>query len=213
MGVLEQVTNLKNQGFGEQEITDNLQQQGISPKEITDALNQSQIKSAVSSTEAPPIPGAAPTPGPEATAGQGYYTPQTQPITADYSEQQAAPEYYQEQAYTPSSAGMDSDTIIEIANQVFSEKIRKTEKRVEDLEELKTIIQVKVNGMEDRLKRMEKIIDALQIQIIEKVGSYGKELNSTKKQVSMLENTLGKTIRSKVESHTLKKKTISRKKR
>ena len=57
MGVLEQVTTLKNQGFSEQEIVDNLQQQGISPKEITDAINQSQIKSAVSDTE-PPIAGA-----------------------------------------------------------------------------------------------------------------------------------------------------------
>jgi hypothetical protein len=210
MGVLEQVTNLQNQGYGEQDIIDNLQQQGISPKEITDAMNQSKIKSAVSSE--PPIAGAPPTPGapgPEATAGQGYYTPQTQPAQEAYAAPEGA-EYYQENAYAPASTGMDSDTIIEIANQVFSEKIRKTEKRVEELEELKTILQVKVDGIDERLKRIEKMIDALQIQVIEKVGSYGKELSSTKKQVSMLENTLGKTIKAKAGT---KKKTTSRKKK
>ena len=57
------------------------------------------------------------------------------------------------------------------------------------------------------------MIDTLQIQILEKIGSYGRELESTKKEVSMLENTLGKTIKTKVEKkHTLKKP-ISRKKR
>jgi len=203
MGVLEQVTKLKKQGYGEQEIVNNLQQQGISPKEINDALNQSQIKSAVSNPEemeAPPTPG----------GGEGYYTPQTQPMEEYAAPQQGAPEYYQEQAYAPSaSAGMDSDIIIEIANQVFSEKIRKTEKRLEELEELKTLIKVKTENMEERLKRIEKMIDTLQIQVIEKVSSYGKELDSTKKEVSMLEDTLGRTIKKRIVS---RKKTSSRKK-
>ena len=62
------------------------------------------------------------------------------------------------------------------------------------------------------------MIDTLQIQILEKVGSYGKELESTKKEVSMLENTLGKTIKAKAgKTHITKskktKKTVSRKKR
>jgi len=213
MGVLEQVTNLKNQGYSEQDIVDNLSQQGISPKEITDAINQAKIKSAVSNPGGPGTTEAPPTP--ETTAGTegGYYTPQTQETGADYSA--AAPtEYYEEGAYAPAatSAGVDSDTIIEIANQVFAEKIRKTEKRLEELEELKTIVKVKVDSIDERLKRIEKMIDSLQVQILEKVGSYGRELQSTKKEVSMLEDTLGKTIKAKAESHVSKPKKSSRRK-
>ena len=219
MGVLDQVMQLKDQGYGDQDIMDNLQQQGASPKEITDAINQANIKSAISSPEGP---GAMepPTPEPISAAGteqEGYYTPQTQEMGGAYPQQQAGPaEYYEEGAYAPASTGMDSDTIIEIANQVFSEKIRKTEKRVEELEELKTVIQVKVNGMEERLKRIEKMIDTLQVQILEKVGSYGRELESTKKEVSMLGDTLGKTIKVKAgtaHTKTSKRKTASRKKK
>ena len=214
MGVLDQVMQLKNQGHGEQDIINNLQQQGISPKEITDAMNQANIKSAVSSPGGPEAE--APSPEPTtAGAETGYYTPQTQEMGGAYPAQQAAPEYYEEGAYTPSSTGTDSDTIIEIANQVFVEKIKKTEKRVEELEELKTLAKVKVDNIDERLKRIEKMIDTLQVQILEKVGSFGKELQSTKKEVSMLENTLGKTIKTKVGTvkKAPKKKTTSRKKR
>ncbi len=211
MGVLEQVMQLKNQGYAEQDIVDNLQQQGIAPKQITDAINQAKIKNAVSSSNQaeelnPPMP---PSQGAEDSTqevNQGYYTPQTQPMQAmePAQYQQQPTEYYEESAYAPASTGMDSDTIIEIANQVFSEKIRKTEKRVEELEELKTIVEVKVKSMDERLKRIEKMIDTLQVQILEKIGSYGKELQSTKKEVSMLENTVGKVIKGKV-AHSLKK--------
>ena len=126
MGTLDQVMQLKNQGYGEQDIINNLQQQGISPKEITDSINQSNIKSAVSpgGTEAPPTPEMTTKPiGTE----QGYYTPQTQEAKEGYSQQATAPaEYYEEEAYAPAvSGGMDSDTIIEIANQIFTEKIKK----------------------------------------------------------------------------------------
>ena len=198
MGVLEQVTQLKSQGYGEEDIYNSLQEQGISPGEIHNALNQSQIKSAVSSeaynSEAP---------SPEQG---GYYSPQTQEYQEGAYPEQQGGEYYQENAYAQPSGGMDSETIIEITNQVFAEKIKKTEKRVEEIEELKTIVQVKMANIEERLKRIEKMFDTLQIQIIEKVGSYGRELASTKKEVSMLEDTLGKTIKAKAEKHTSHKK-------
>ena len=90
MGVLDQVMQLKNQGYGEQDIIDNLQQQGISPKEITDAISQSNIKSAVSSPGGPEAE-APPTPQPAAGAEPGYYTPQTQEMGGAYPAQQVAP--------------------------------------------------------------------------------------------------------------------------
>jgi hypothetical protein len=230
MGVLDQVMQLKNQGMGDQDIVNNLQQQGIAPKEITDAINQASIKNAVSGPDAAtagqnyaPSPNdAAPqAAAPAGGAEQGYYSPQTQEMgaapQAGYAQQAAPTEYYEEGAYqqpggyAEPASGMDSDTMIEIANQVFAEKIKKTEKQLEEVAELKTIAQVKVKGIDERLKRMEKMIDTLQIQILEKVGSYSKDLQSTKKEVSMLEDTLGKTIKAKASKSSSSSKKTTKK--
>jgi len=193
MGVLEQVTQLKGQGLSDQEVVNDLQQQGISPKEINDAINQAQIKGAVEGGN----PGGVPAPGDEAPipgANQDLYTPQTEEVGEAYAPEGAAgAEYYQEApAGGYGAVGMDSDTIIELANQVFSEKMKKPQKTVDELNEFKSLSQVKIDNMEERLKKLEKIIDALQIQILEKVGSYGASLQSTKKEMAMMQDSFRK---------------------
>jgi len=187
MAVLDQVMQLKGQGMGDDDIVNNLQQQGVSPKEITDAINQAQIKNAVTGGpgDAPAQAPAAPTAG-----GEEFYTPQTQEAPADYAAPQG--EYYEEGAYAPAQGGLNSDTMIELANQVFAEKMKKPEKLLSELNEFKELSKVKLDHMEDRLKRIEKIIDTLQIKILEKVGSYGSDLRKTKKEVAMIEETIGK---------------------
>ena len=51
MSVLEQITQMKNQGVPDDDIVKQLQEQGISPKAINDALNQAEIKKAVSNVK------------------------------------------------------------------------------------------------------------------------------------------------------------------
>lgn len=213
MGTLDQVMQLKGQGMTDEQIVANLQEQGVSPKEITDAINQAQIKNAVSSD---PQQAQYEAPAPVAAAGQeavapAAYTPTTQEAPADYAPQQAAgQEYYQDagyeqQGYAPQAAAMDSDTIIEIANQVFAEKVKKTEKSIDELNELKTLAQVKLEGIDERLKKIEKVIDTIQIKILEKVGSYGEQLRSTKKEMAMMQDTF-KKVGKKTTSKNSKRK-------
>lgn len=197
MGILEQITQLKNQGMEDKDIIANLQQQGVSPKEINDAFSQSQIKSAVSREDSGMEPSVM-------NNQQQNYIPQTQEISQqyqdynpqqysqdqDYSNQDAGyyPEY-EEYGYAP---GGNTDTIIEIAEQVFSEKIKKLQKQVNELNEIKTLAQTKVDHVNERLKRIESVLDKLQIAILDRVGSYGKTLESIKKEISMIENSIGK---------------------
>src|SRR3989344_5957298 len=47
MGTLDQIRQMKQEGFSEQEISDSLQEQGISPNSITDAFSQARIKDVV----------------------------------------------------------------------------------------------------------------------------------------------------------------------
>ncbi|MCK5149765.1 hypothetical protein KAJ87_02475 [Candidatus Pacearchaeota archaeon] len=208
MGILEQITQMKNQGMPDEQIVRSLQEQGVSPREINDALNQAQIKSAISQNEQEPMN--PPSPNPE----QGNYYPQTQEIPEQemYNTSQPQETYQQEENYGYSPETTSSDMTIEIAEQVFSEKIKKTQKQVEDLVEFKTLSEVKIENIADRLKRMENIIDKLQIEILGKIGAYGKNIEGIKKEMSMMQDSFGKVINQAVRHKPSSHKKTSKKK-
>lgn len=127
-----------------------------------------------------------------------------------YQEGQYQPEQYQEyypqQEYGYSAAGVsDTDTLIEIAEQVFFEKIKSLQKQIEDLNEFKILAQTKIDNISDRLKRIELNIDKLQAEILEKVGSYGRGLENVKKEMGMVQESFGKIVNTladkKAEKH------------
>jgi len=116
--------------------------------------------------------------------------------------------------------------MIEIAEQVFAEKMRKIQRQLEDLNEFKTLTETKLNNATSRLKRIEQVMDKLQMAILEKVGSYGRGLDSIKKEMSMMQDSFSKTLPALVSKHPhithkkpeikkpiVKKKTVSRKKK
>jgi hypothetical protein len=184
MGIIEQIIEMQSQGIQDNQIVATLQEQGISPREINDALNQAQIKQAVSSET------------------QDNYSqapsPNTQELTENYApqpEQEMQQDYYQDtQGY--SSEG-DTETMVEIAEQVCLEKIQSLQKKIDSLSEFKSLAEVKITNLEERLSRIEKIIDKLQISILEKVGSYGKNLENTKKEMDMMQDSFRKVIGKK----------------
>ncbi|GBE19794.1 MAG TPA: hypothetical protein ENG87_03415 [Candidatus Pacearchaeota archaeon] len=205
---------MKNQGIPDEEIVEKLTEQGISPKAINEALAQSQVKSAVSDIEiqeqAPPASSGTYAPQTQEMSGQETYAPQAQ----NYSQAQ---EGYPQESYGYSGGGAtDIDTMIEISEQVFSEKIQKIQKKVDDLNEFKTLAQTKIDHTSERLKRVETTMDKLQIAILDKIGSYGKNLESMKKEMSMMQNSFGKMVGKVVEKaaahHTTSaKKTVKKK--
>ena len=209
---------MKNQGIPDEEIVTKLQEQRVSPKEINDAMNQAKIKNAVSDTEGiqPSIMKSPQTP----TGNEYVYLPQTQESEqetyipqSENVEQATYPpkpgyqqEYYPQEGYDEysSPAGTDTDTIIEIAEQVFSEKMQKVQKQLEKLNEFKTLSQVKINSTAERLKRIETIIDNLQISILDRVGAYGKNLDNIKKEMSMMQDSFRKIPKHKTHKTTKK---------
>ena len=224
MGVLDQITKMKKQGISDNEIYASLSQQGISPREIDDAFKQAQIKNAVSSTDdmgeemqssimpegEMPIPVEEPyqpqTYQPQPAQPPQTYQPRTyeeQPTQEEYQPQEQ--QYYTQggESYAP-SAGMDTDTIIEIADQLFSEKIKKIQKQVDSFSEVDTLLQTKLENVSERLKKIEAIIDKLQIAILEKVGSYGQNLESVKKEMSMMQDSFSKMVSPQRQTETKK---------
>ncbi len=231
MGVLEQVTEMKNQGIPEDEIVNKLQEKGISPKAINDALGQSNIKTAVSGEREeeiePSIRGETP---PEPPATKQSYASSAQEIP-EYETGNQIPssqekyyppqeEYYPEEGsggyegYGGYGAGGDTDTFIEIAEQVFSEKIKEIQEQLEEFTEFKSLAQIKLDHATERVKKIESTMDKLQMAILEKIGSYGRNLESIKKEMSMMQGSFGKMVGKIATRHhaPVHKKPVTRKK-
>ncbi len=211
MGVLDQVMQLKSQGMSDRDIINELSQQRISPREINDALKQAQIKNAVSnvSIEDEMQPSAMP----EFSGEQETYTPApSQQQVQEYAPQEGYPQQYpqeayqqqeQQQYYQPAEqqqyapAAVDTDMIMEIADQIFSEKNKKIQKQSDANFENISLLQAKTENISERLKKIENTIDKLQIAILERVGSYGQNLEGIKKEMSMMQDSFSKMISPK----------------
>ena len=205
MGILEQITQMKNQGIPDADIIDRLREQGISPRAISDALSQAQIKSAITDVREMDYPqpqnteqifdNYSDTRNMPAPLQRNYdlYTPQTQEIPEQSYSQGVQEEYSPQEAYGDSSRN-SADTLIEISEQVFSEKIKKFQKNIDEINEFKIIAQTKIENNAERLKRIEETLDRLQGAILEKIGSYGGNLESIKKEMSMMQDSFGKII-------------------
>ena len=235
MTALDQVTDMKSQGYSDQDISTSLQDQGISPKEINDALNQAQIKNAVGEEPAQEEYSPEQAPQQEEFAPQTQEMPQEgyeqapaqeqfaqQPQQEQYSEQpqegaypeQQGQQYYEDQAGYPNQA-TTSDVTIEIAEQVFVEKIKELQKQVELNNEFRTLAQTKIDHNAERLKKIESTMDKLQIAILNKIGSYGDNLGSIKKEMSMMQDSFSKLankpIKAPAKHKAVHKKTSKKK--
>lgn len=218
MSILEQVINMRAGGMPDQEIAAGLQEQGISPKAINDAFNQASIKSAVGTGnfegEDAGEPGAYHAGEGEAvpspmdgiykpkTRESGDYYPQSsgQEQQETYDSQQPATyqEFYPQEEFS-GGAGTDADTVIEISQQVFNEKIKKIKQTLDSFEEFKAVYQVKADSMHERLKRIENAFDRLQMDILDKVGSYGRGMETVKKELEMVQDSFGKIANSAMD--------------
>ncbi len=200
MGILDQVIQMKTQGMSEEQIASSLVSQGISPRQVIDAINQSKIKNAVNKEMEEGMQ--------PSIVNQGENVP-IQQLEQNYSQQNYSDPYaqggynyppqgqeiYPQGGYDPNSGG-DSNLMIELAEQVFSEKAKGIQKQLDELNELKTLMQVKLDSLESSVKRIESIIDKLQMSVLDKVGSYGQNLESIKKEMNMMQETFAKTLPS-----------------
>ena len=204
MGALEQVIQLRAQGITDDQIATQLQQQGVPPAQIQNAINQANIKNAVMGTPGGQMQqsiteGAAPQQMSEIP--QGGYTPNTQEMPSQqtqYGEEYYPQEGYGNAGYDTGGASYDSQTFVEIAEQAFAEKIKPLQTKLSNLNEFMTLTKVKIENIDERLKRMEKQYDKLQLEILEKVGSYGRNLTGIKNEMDMMQNTMGKVIKKHI---------------
>ncbi len=198
MGIIEDINRMQSEGRSEQDITNVLQGQGHSISEIYDALGQTRIKEAVTA----PLAAEQATTVPEPyTASKGMqpsllaqqnlpqessppYQPTTpSPVQAAEYAPYAEPSYSAYQDYNNSSAP-SVDTIAEVAEQIVAEKMVNVRRDMEKILDLRTMLDTKIEYLDERLKRIEKIIDRLQISILQKVGDYITNVEDIKQELA-----------------------------
>ncbi|MDD5193901.1 MAG: hypothetical protein PHF67_04940 [Candidatus Nanoarchaeia archaeon] len=214
MAVLEQVMQLKEQGYSEQDIINYLKEEGISPKEIYDSLAQSNIKSELSREAAynqgvfPATPGNKVgdgdySAGSQTMSQQGYslqpsmmtQESKAQQIPAEYPEQYANyPQAQQEYQNYPEYQTSDVETITGIAEQLIEEKNEKIQKQISVLLLFKEEISTEIERISQRIEKIESNFNNLQASIIRRVGEYGEDIKNIGKEMRSTQESFSKLI-------------------
>jgi hypothetical protein len=233
MSVLDEITKLKQQGYSEQQIIQNLKEKNISPKEISQALDQANIKTAVDQEQ--DMQQSIMNKTQEVDEGpysqyQGYGGDYNQNQQSQYSQDQS--QYPQTQEQYPQDEGQysqegyqdynpaaypnqysqyqeyPSENMSEIAEGVVAEKTQELKKHLSSLIQNQKFLDNQLAGIDERLKRIEKIIDKLEIQIIGKIADYGKDIQDINKEMKTMQNSFSKIINPLVDK---KKQTKTKK--
>jgi hypothetical protein len=209
---------LRNEGISPMEISDAMNQSkikeavegegGYSTKGMTPSMMGDEEQEAASEDEEvySPAPAYNPAPAPSPTGGYSGYSYQEETGSYPQYDMGNGEEYYQEGynnsggAYDASGYSMNPETMIEVAEQVFSEKMKKIEDDLKSLKEFKTIYMPKIDDLNERLKRIERNFDKMQIAILDRIGSFGRSIDSVKKEVEMVEDSFEKINRTKSPS-------------
>lgn len=193
MVLLDTVKQMQAQGIQDIEIIQKLQEQGFDPKEINDTLSQSRIKAAVS--------GGYETNGQDSVINNAPGEMQQSVMSQQEQQPQQyvyPTEAYSQEYYQPQSQGASSETITEIADQIFSEKAGDIKKALSILADFKIITEAKLSSLDSRLKKIEMIIEKLQAGIIGRVGEFGQAVTDIKDEMSMMQESFSKVVNQAV---------------
>jgi len=199
MSLLDDIKKMQAEGKSDDDIADELRSKNIPEPKINDALSQLRIRSAVVNPSQLP----AATQEIDAEASQEYVQQvnqeeqqypqqneqQPEQVYAEapqgYAPQQAQQGYQEQYQYSqqPQPQQMSSDIMTEIAEQVVSEKLSSIRDRLEKTIDMKTTFDAKLSSIDERLKRIEQIIDRLQLSILQRVGAYMSEVDNVKKEL------------------------------
>lgn len=215
MGALEEVKGMQRQGLSEEQIIKSLRERNIPYKDISEALAQSKIRAAIQDNEVPSPQGYEQypqQPSQEQQYPQQYSNDQMQQSLMSSQEQYPSQQYTQEQQYPQyaqqpqtntqqypdyqqyQDSGLSTDTITEISEQIVSSKMSEIRKQLEKNLDVKTMFEAKMESIDERLKRIEKIIDTLQSSVLRKVGDYVTNVEDIKKELVETQKTFSKIV-------------------
>jgi hypothetical protein len=123
----------------------------------------------------------------QAREEQGQEEQAQAPQEEQAQEAQTQTNYEGYNAYQPIS--ISPDTMSEVAEQVIAEKLSPIARSVDKLLDSRTSLEAQMKYIEDRLKRLEKIIDSLQLSLLQKVGEYVNNVSDIKTELVETQKT------------------------
>jgi len=85
--------------------------------------------------------------------------------------------------YPQYQESMSSDVIAEIAEQIINEKLSEVRESLEKTLDFRTMAESQIESLNERLKKIENMIDQLQLSVLQKVGDYVNDVKDLKKEV------------------------------
>lgn len=200
MGIADDIKIMQNEGRGEQEIASALQNRGYASQEIGNALAQAKIKEAVAGAGTSPdlaVASGVTTMQPSLLSPSSTSDEPQSPELESVGAQQYAPQQGYAQPYTTSPAsqqqgygyqdqyyaGPSADAISEIAEQIVAERVEKIRQDLARAAESRRLMETKLEYIDERLKKIERVIDRLQLSILQKVGEYMTNVEDLKTEV------------------------------
>lgn len=202
MGAIEDIKKMRQSGMADSDIMMNMRQRGVSDAEINNVMSQSQIKSVVSGNSEQIDEGHGGEPISQSVTQeystnlpQGYegmqpsmvsseqqeYSPSVaQDYSQDYNTSYPSMDYGQ---YQPYQEGLNSEMVGEIAEQVAEEKLSLIRDKLESTIDFRNFAETKMVNLDERLARIEKILDKMQLAVLQKVGEYVNDVKDIKKEL------------------------------
>ncbi len=121
---------------------------------------------------------------------------QEAPQLGEYTPSTGYDQGYDQSQYGAYSGGgsVSPDTISEISEQIIAEKMMEIRKHLTNVADFKTRLEAKTESIEERLKRIEKVIDTLQSSVLRKVGDYVTNVDDIKKELIETQKTFSKLV-------------------
>jgi len=85
--------------------------------------------------------------------------------------------------YQPYQEAMSSDMITEISEQVVSEKLAVLHDQLEKAIDFRNTAETRIVNLDERMRRIEQILDRLQLSLLQKVGQYVNDVSDIKKEM------------------------------
>lgn len=103
------------------------------------------------------------------------------------TEQQYGGEYAGD--YQPYQEAISSDIVTEVAEQVVSERLAGLQERLEKAIDFRTTADARLTALEDRLVRIEQIMDRLQMSLLQRMGEYVQDVRDVKQELQETQKT------------------------
>jgi hypothetical protein len=105
------------------------------------------------------------------------------------------------QEYQGYQGGMSADVMTEVAEQVVSEKMANMRDQLEKVIDFRTTTDAKLSNLNDRLRRIEQIIDKLQLSLLQKMGEYVNDVKDIKKELGETQKSFKAMVHKRKKKH------------